>query len=275
MTAENEVLEARSDSCREFPSDLETLFDIVRTGHFSSANPGHIARDLHDEIHRMAGAAQCMGFRELGRALSRIEEKLAKGLTNRRRPIEEVLKESVPRLTEIAQMTPIITPENSRVAQLLKQQRISDAISGLLQETPWLEAELRDIQILFADDDPHVRQVMQANLAECGIKNLRTVSSGLEALKDVKTFTPDIIISDWHMKPVTGLELLQTVRKGGTSLPVDIPIIFFTSEKDQTNRMQAMCEGVTRFLKKPVSPEVLVTTLRDILVAKYPQRYAS
>lgn len=263
MAHENELIEVIEDYCKDLPDRLASLFDLVRYSHYSTAKPVDVVRNIHDEVHRMAGAAQCMGFRDLGRDLTKLETKLAKGMTTRRYEIEDVLKETTEKLVGISNMLPDIVPANSRVLQIVNEEGIRQSLIREFENEPDVFEFLAGLRILLADDDEYVRSSIAATLKECGAGEIRSVNSGLEVLKAIREFRPDVIITDWHMKPVTGLELLQCIRKNGTELPADTPVIFFSSESDQTNYMQASCEGASRFLRKPVSPATLVRTLKQ------------
>lgn len=263
MTHQNELIEVIEEYCQDFPDRLASLFDLVRYSHYSTAKAADVVRNIHDEVHRMAGAAQCMGFRDLGRELSKLEAKLTKGMTTRRFEVEDVLRETTEKLIDISNMLPDIKPENSRVLQIVNEEGIKQSLIREFADEPDVFEFLAGIRILLADDDEYVRSSIAATLTECGAGELRAVNSGLEVLKAIREFKPDVIVTDWHMKPVSGLELLQCIRKGGTDLSPDTPVIFFSSEKDQTNYMQASCEGASRFLRKPVSPVTLVRTLKQ------------
>jgi CheY-like chemotaxis protein len=73
--------------------------------------------------------------------------------------------------------------------------------------------------ILFVDDDPAMREVMALILDEEGFA-LSTAADGLEALAQLRTLTPDLIISDLHMPRMAGVEFLSVVRRRFPSIPV-------------------------------------------------------
>lgn len=253
--------------CTTFPDQMSRLIDLLNCRHFSSANPLEIAKSVYAEVHRMSGAAQCLGFRDLGRELTRIETKLEKGLRLRRHSIDGDLQFAVDKIAEISLMSPSIIPENSR---LISRDLIGeDDDAGIaLSETQSMSEALATQRILFADDDPHVRALIENTLRSLGVIHLMSVASGLEVLNSIHEFKPDIIITDWQMQPVSGLELLECVRNGGTQLAKDTPIIFFTSNRSRESRMQALVHGANHLLTKPVSPDILSRTIHDVITEK-------
>ena len=127
-----------------------------------------------------------------------------------------------------------------------------------------------ELKVILADDDKHVQAVMRATLENLGITQIETTDSGLALLNRASATQPDIIITDWEMQPVSGLELLQCVRNGASPLRKDTPMIFFTNEQDHQAMQSALLNGADRFLKKPVSPEILRKSILHILDAVEP-----
>ena len=248
--------------CAALPEELSRLVYLVNAQKFSSTHPKEIARNLQGETHRMAGAAQCMGYRELGRELGRIEDRLSKSLRKGGHNLDEVFEATMNRLITINSMIENITPENSRL--IMKNMLQDDPESAETFTHPLLQ-ELRAQKILLADDDLYVQDIIASYLTDMGIEDVMTVSSGLEVINTIRDFQPDIIITDWEMKPISGLELLQYVRNGGTHLDAHTPILFLTSNRDNRSQMQISTNGANRHLTKPISPFVLRSALLEIL----------
>lgn len=259
---QSELSEVVEEYCSAFPHDLASVFNIVRSYKYSSARPIEVAITLQAELHRMAGAAQCMGFRKVGKKLSQIEQSLGKAIKNRRHEVEDVLEAALTKLVEVSEMRMEIIPENSRA--LYPSEIAANAMSLADRFSETEKMRFAEMRILVADDDAYVRSSLLSSLHEIGVRNVRTANSGLDVLNIIGHFSPDVIVTDWHMAPVSGIEVLQCIRNGGTNLPTNLPMIFFTSENDHESRMQAMCDGVDRFLTKPVSPRVLGETLLTV-----------
>ena len=245
-----------SSYCNALPDQFSLLFDLLRYGTFSSANPKDVVLNLHEEVHRMAGAAHCMGYRDLGKELHQIERKLEHSLKSRESEMKAVLDDIAFDITQSALIAGRIRPEDSRVLQigLDPEEGYNGPPLPTAQER---EAMLGTKRIVYADDDRFTRDMMTTTLHSFGIRDLLCLSSGLEVLKLTHAYQPDLIIADWNMQPVNGYELMECVRQGGTSLPPDTPMIIFTSRKDRESKLTAIQNGADRLLRKPVSPGVL------------------
>ena len=124
-------------------------------------------------------------------------------------------------------------------------------------------------KILCAEDDPYTRERIQSTLMDMGAGELHVAASGYEVLKVLNDFEPTVIITDWHMEPVSGLELLRCIRRGGTGLPANTPVIFFTSQKDTESTMTANRNGVNMVIGKPVLPSTLRDNVLKVVEKKY------
>lgn len=261
-TGTKELQKLITHYCEVVGDQVTKLQTLLQSRLISTAKPEDVARNLHAEVHRMCGAAHCMGFRDFGNQLSKIERKLKKALPRPRRQIMETLDDLEDRFSELTDALDELQPDNSRVLQIMAENAPAKS------ETPADEIarqKLATRRILIADDDPFVREVLVSNLTEFGISNLRTVASGLEVLGAVADFQPDIIVTDWQMEPISGFELLQFIRSGSASVPAATPIIFFTGEQDRSMMQMALTNGADRFLRKPVSPDILLKSLIHIV----------
>ncbi|MAI89130.1 MAG: hypothetical protein CBB65_01430 [Hyphomonadaceae bacterium TMED5] len=211
----------------------------------------------------MSGAAQCMGFRALGREFSRAEERLARAIKSPKVNFDDLYEALIMRLDKIEDLMDEVTPEHSRLISndlLSEDDELNASDKGSVEE-----AVLQSSRILVADDDPYVREILQNYLQDMGVGELEIRTSGLEVLQALKSFAPDVIITDWNMAPVTGKELLNTIRAGEAEIDSSTPVIFFTANNDKLSRMQIEHSGADHFLTKPVSPKVLRTTLLRVL----------
>ena len=250
--------------CESIRDQFETLNTLAAYGNFSTASPDIVATNLSAELHRMAGAAHCMGYRKFGTSLAKLDKKLRKAVTKNDLAISQALTEASEILKELAPTLDEITPDNSRVLQIMSEDDDSSA-DGMKTDNRFSE-----LKVILADDDKHVQAVMRATLENLGITQIETTDSGLALLNRASTVQPDIIITDWEMQPVSGLELLQCVRNGASPLRQDTPMIFFTNEQDHQTMHSALLNGADRFLKKPVSPEILRKSILHILDAVEP-----
>lgn len=245
--------------CDKFPEDAQRVLGLTKAVEVRTSNQVSTLRELHSEVHRMAGAAHCVGFREIGRELSRIESKIGILLAAGRDRSEAGLEAVAHRIVRFFSSMSTPRMEDSRLIE-------RDLITPRTREgTPLVRdtatANLMNKRVIIIDDDEHVRHMVEETLRMMGVSDLLSVASGLEALVAFPEFMPDVVLTDWHMKPISGLQLLDMIRSGATVLAKDTPIVFFSNTPDRKRRMQVEMSGANRFLTKPVSPEILNRTL--------------
>lgn len=116
--------------------------------------------------------------------------------------------------------------------------------------------------ILVADDSATMRMIVQATLTDAGWKVL-TAGNGQEALEVAKSHPVDLVVSDWNMPVMGGLQLIQGLREQEQYL--DVPVLVLTTEDDVDSKMAARDLGVCGWLSKPVDPDVLVELASELL----------
>ncbi|WP_241131157.1 response regulator [Achromobacter xylosoxidans] len=116
--------------------------------------------------------------------------------------------------------------------------------------------------ILVADDSATMRMIVQATLTGAGWKVL-TAGNGQEALEVAKSHSVDLVVSDWNMPVMGGLQLIQGLREQEQYL--DVPVLVLTTEDDVDSKMAARDLGVCGWLSKPVDPDVLVELASELL----------
>lgn len=118
-----------------------------------------------------------------------------------------------------------------------------------------------DINILIVDDNRHMRVLLREHLFAMGFKELMLASDGEEALNILKNQEIDLVIADYKMPKMDGIELLQTLRTGGEEQLEKICYIILTGHADRDNVIQAKGAGVNGFLVKPISIRSLAEQL--------------
>jgi CheY-like chemotaxis protein len=114
--------------------------------------------------------------------------------------------------------------------------------------------------VLLVDDHPEVRAVLAHVVRRvCPDATIVEASDGAEALSAVAGQTPDLIITDYQMPMLTGLELVRTLRAQGAAMP----IVVVSSDTSITEAMLA--EGANHFLPKPFPLPTLKELLRALL----------
>lgn len=124
---------------------------------------------------------------------------------------------------------------------------------------------------LVVDDFEPMRKVTSGQLRSMGARTILTANNGSEALRLLKKQRVDIVLSDWNMPVMTGLELLKAVR-ADTHL-ARLPFIMITAEAERQRIEEAIGNGVSDLLVKPYTAERLVTHIEKALRA--PPRVSS
>ena len=115
------------------------------------------------------------------------------------------------------------------------------------------------MKILIADDSRVMRQIVTRTLRQAGFTghDLVEAADGREALNTALTESPDLVLSDWNMPELTGVEVLRELRSQGRQVPFG----FVTSEGTPEMRQTAADAGALFLITKPFS----VDTFRDAL----------
>ncbi len=119
-----------------------------------------------------------------------------------------------------------------------------------------------NIKILIVDDFSTMRKIIRNILTQLGFKNILEADDGTTALEILKKEKVDLIISDWNMPKMSGLELLKAVR-GDENLK-DIPFVMVTAEAQKENILEAIKYKVNQYIVKPFTPETLKEKLEKI-----------
>ena len=121
----------------------------------------------------------------------------------------------------------------------------------------------KDMKILVVDDFTTMRKVVRNLLKQGGYENVVEAEDGVAALKVIKSQQIDFIISDWNMPNMTGIELLKAVRADAEIS--DTPFLMVTAEALQDNVIAAVKAGVSNYIVKPFTAEVLSEKIAKIL----------
>lgn len=119
------------------------------------------------------------------------------------------------------------------------------------------------IKILVVDDFSTMRGIVREALKQIGFNEIVEAKHGIAALELLKTEKVDLILSDWNMPKMTGLELLQEVKKDDNLK--EIPFIMVTAEGNKDNVLSAVKEGVSNYIVKPFTPAALKEKIEKVL----------
>jgi CheY-like chemotaxis protein len=116
--------------------------------------------------------------------------------------------------------------------------------------------------ILVADDETHILHVVSLKLRNAGFRIL-TARDGQEALELAQQEKPDLIITDYHMPQLSGLELCQRLKQDPATS--GIPAIMLTARGYHLDTHDTEQSGILRMLSKPFSPRQLLATVNEVL----------
>jgi two-component system, OmpR family, alkaline phosphatase synthesis response regulator PhoP len=119
--------------------------------------------------------------------------------------------------------------------------------------------------ILVADDESHILHVVSLKLRNAGFKVI-TARDGQEALEMAQAQHPDLLITDYHMPMLSGLELCQRLKQDARTS--DIPAIMLTARGYHLEPRDTEQSGILRMLSKPFSPRHLLSTVNEVLEGK-------
>ena len=126
-------------------------------------------------------------------------------------------------------------------------------------------------KILVVDDNPTILTLLCQGLEKCG--EVTTAADGADALQKAAETQPDLIISDYSMPRMNGLELLENLRRRDDTL--QIPFVFLASQKEIDEGLSTVAEGVEDYLVKPFFVQDLSRQVRHITARLYGKKMES
>lgn len=120
------------------------------------------------------------------------------------------------------------------------------------------------LKLLVVDDSSTMRRIIKNTLQRLGFDDVLEAEHGVEAWQIMER-TPDInvLITDWNMPEMNGLELVRKVR--AEKKYENMPIIMVTTEGGKAEVITALKAGVNNYIVKPFTPQVLKEKLEDVL----------
>lgn len=120
-----------------------------------------------------------------------------------------------------------------------------------------------NMKILIVDDYKTMLRILRNLLRQLNFNNVEEASDGAEALGKLRQDKFGLVISDWNMEPMTGIQLLREVRADETLK--HLPFIMITAESKSENVIAAKEAGVSNYIVKPFNAETLKTKLVSVI----------
>lgn len=134
-----------------------------------------------------------------------------------------------------------------------------------------LSSRLSTVSVLLVDDDIRISTLVRDILNSLGFKTVHIAKNGAQALEILEENEIDLIITDWQMSPVDGINLVKHLRSAPGSKYRFIPIIMLTGNAERHEVELARDAGVTEFVVKPFTAKALIS--RIILVVENPRSF--
>ena len=124
----------------------------------------------------------------------------------------------------------------------------------------------RNMPILVVDDFSTMRRIVKNCLKQLGFENITEADDGVNALDKLQHGNFKFIVSDWNMPNMMGIDLLKAVR--GSEKLKSIPFLMVTAECQKENVIEAAKAGVSNYIVKPFTADVLQTKMEAIFTKK-------
>jgi len=120
------------------------------------------------------------------------------------------------------------------------------------------------MKILLVDDSKSLRSIERTMLEQLGHTNFEEACDGLDALSKAGAYQPELILLDWNMPRMNGIDFLKSFRQSNKTTPV----IMVTTESEKERVVEAIKAGVTNYLVKPFTREQLSQRITQALARK-------
>jgi CheY-like chemotaxis protein len=130
------------------------------------------------------------------------------------------------------------------------------------------EEMLRAASVLIADGSQFGRRLTRTMLVSLGVRSITEVADGPSALEAVSSSRPDVLITDWDLPLLSGIEVIKRIRSPESFPYPDLPILMLTMRTERRHVLKALGHGANEFLAKPTS----TLALRDRVLSALAQQ---
>ena len=122
--------------------------------------------------------------------------------------------------------------------------------------------------ILLVEDEPAIQELLAFNITQCGFRPIQALNA-TSAMEHIKRELPDLILLDWMLPEISGVELAKRLRADQRTH--NIPIIMLTARSDEKDKIIGLEAGADDYITKPFSPRELIARIRAVLRRRSPQ----
>jgi len=119
------------------------------------------------------------------------------------------------------------------------------------------------MKVLVVDDSAAMRKILIAAIEKAGITDVTQAGDGREAINAASENDFDVVLMDWNMPNMLGIEAVKAIRALGKKMP----IIMVTTEAEKSRVIEALKSGATSYMIKPFKPEAIVEKIQEVLKA--------
>ena len=116
--------------------------------------------------------------------------------------------------------------------------------------------------VLIVEDEPEIREMLNFSLTRAGFTVIEA-ATGEMALQRLDTDLPDILIVDWMLPGMSGVELAKRIRRD--ELTSALPLLMLTARNEETDVLKSFESGIDDYMSKPFSPKELVARIKALL----------
>lgn len=116
--------------------------------------------------------------------------------------------------------------------------------------------------ILIVEDEPEIRELLNFALTRAGFE-VAEAESGEKALQYLDQKLPDLMVVDWMLPGMSGVELAKRVRKD--ELAGTMPLLMLTARTDESDLLKSFAHGIDDYMSKPFSPKELIVRIKALL----------
>lgn len=117
-------------------------------------------------------------------------------------------------------------------------------------------------KVIVIDDEPFILMMIEDKLKKAGIKVI-TLRESINAMSVVKNEKPDLIILDWMMPELSGIDLCKMLKSDPETS--SIPIFMLTAKGQEADEQMGLKCGITRYITKPFSPKALLEIIEETI----------
>lgn len=121
--------------------------------------------------------------------------------------------------------------------------------------------DIKRARVVVVEDEKIMSTFILGSLRRLGILDLYAFENGAEALKELPKLKPDLILTDVHMRPVGGIELVRQLRASGDNRIANTPVIFLSADSSSSTVGEALPLGVAGYIVKPPSLAALTAKI--------------